>query len=111
VPDIYEGAPTIVSLFFATVPQLSILVLLFRLNLIFVEFNNELFYLFLILAGLSIFVGTFGAINQSKLKRLFAFSAISNIGYSLCVLCVVHYENYFSSFFFSSIYVLSSLSL
>lgn len=111
VPDIYEGAPTIVSLFFATVPQLSILILLFRLNIIFIEFNKELFIFFLILAAFSIFVGTIGAINQNKLKRLLAFSAISNIGYSLCVLCFVHYENYFSSFFFSFIYILSSLSL
>ena len=111
VPDIYEGAPTIVSLFFATVPQLSILVLLFRLNLIFVEFHNELFILFLILSGLSIFIGTIGSIYQSKLKRLLAFSAISNIGYSLSVLCFVHYENFFSSFFFSLIYIFSSLSL
>lgn len=111
VPDIYEGAPTIVSLFFATVPQLSILVLLFRLNLIFSGFNKELFLLFLLLAGLSILVGTFGAINQNKLKRLLAFSAISNVGYSICVLCFAHYETYFSSFFFSMIYILSSLSL
>lgn len=111
VPDIYEGAPTVVSLFFATVPQLSILVLLFRLNLVFAQFNNELFIFFLVLGGLSILIGTLGAINQSKLKRLLAFSAISNVGYSISVLCFVHYENYFSSFFFSMIYILSTLSL
>lgn len=111
VPDIYEGAPTIVSLFFATVPQLSILVLLFRLNLIFVEFHNELCILFLILSFFSILIGTVGSIYQSKLKRLLAYSGISNIGYSISVLCVVHYENFFSSLIFSLIYVLSSLSL
>jgi len=111
VPDIYEGAPTIVSLFFATIPQLSIIVLLFRLNLAFSSFTNELSVFFLILGGLSILIGTLGAINQSKLKRLFAYSAISNVGYIISVFCLIHYENFFSSFFFSLIYISSALSL
>lgn len=83
-PDIYEGAPTSVTAFFAIVPKLGILAVLTRFN--FYSFY-EVFLpgqeLIILSAVGSIVLGTLGAFMQFKLKRLMAYSSISHVGYIL----------------------------
>lgn len=82
-PDVYEGSPTIVTAFFAIVPKIAVLSLL--ISLIYGPFLGifeNLVKPVLIVAGiLSIMVGSIAAINQTKIKRLLAYSAIAHMGW------------------------------
>lgn len=93
-------------------PQISIISILVRLNLIFLYAYFEYLYIFfMILSLLTITIGTFGAINQTKLKRLFGYSSISNMGYLLSLMCSFNTEAIFAIIFYIIVYNLISLSL
>lgn len=85
VPDIYEGCTDRIMGVIGTFPKISVLGFLIQLNLI----SN----LFLWCALGSILVGTIGAMNQSKLKRLLAYSGITHIGMGVIVLSVFSKEH------------------
>lgn len=83
-PDVYEGAPTSVTAFFAITPKIAILALLLRLCLhTFYDLIASWQQIILACALLSMFIGTWGAINQNKIKRLFAYSSMAHVGYLL----------------------------
>lgn len=82
VPDVYEGAPSIITMFFAVVPKLGVAALLISL----VSYSETLPYfknISVIIGILSIIVGSLGAINQTKIKRILAYSAIAHMGWVL----------------------------
>ncbi len=83
-PDVYQGAPTCVTAFFAIVPKIAALGLLMRL--LFVPFEAAsgqwMQVLYFISIG-SLVIGAFAAISQDNIKRLFAYSSIGNMGYAL----------------------------
>jgi NADH-quinone oxidoreductase subunit N len=84
VPEIYEGSPTSVSLFFAVVPKVVLFALLYRIcNLVLQEISEEWFFLIFASSLLSLAMGSFGGLRQTKLKRLMAFSSINHVGYIL----------------------------
>lgn len=112
VSDIYEGSPTNITFFFAVVPQISIISLLLRLNVIFLDaYMKYLYIFFLCLSILSILVGTFGAIYQTKLKRILAYSSINNIGYVLSGFLTVDIEGMYSVIFYMIVYNIISIGL
>ncbi|MFT4026398.1 MAG: NADH-quinone oxidoreductase subunit NuoN [Novosphingobium sp.] len=83
-PDVYEGAPTPVTAFFATAPNIAAMALLMRVALD--PFGNQVsaWQPIVIFASLaSIVVGALGAIGQQNIKRLLAYSAINNVGFIL----------------------------
>lgn len=84
-PDVYEGSPTIVTAYFAIVPKIGILLLL--ITLIYGPFlgivNSVIKPLIIISGLLSIIIGSLGALNQTKIKRLLAYSAIGHMGFIL----------------------------
>ena len=83
-PDVYEGAPTIITAFFAIVPKIAILSILIKLlSGPFIGILAELQPLILISVILSLIVGSIGALNQTKIKRLLAYSAIGHMGFML----------------------------
>lgn len=83
VPDVYEGAPTVVTMFFAIVPKFAVISLLISLiSMPFVGMLNERIQPLIIgTAIISIIVGSVGAINQTKIKRVLAYSAIAHMGW------------------------------
>jgi proton-translocating NADH-quinone oxidoreductase chain N len=112
VSDIYQGAPTNISFFFAIVPQISIVSLLLRLNNIFIyAFLKQLFWFFMVLALLSIIIGTLGAIYQIKVKRILAFSSINNMGYMLTMILTMNVESIYGIIFYMIVYNLTSIGL
>lgn len=112
VSDIYEGSPTNITFFFAIVPQISILSLLLRLNIIFLYSYLKYLYIFLMfLSILSILVGTLGAIYQTKLKRIIAYSGISNMGYILTATLTIDVESMYSVIFYIIVYNVISIGL
>ena len=83
-PDVYEGAPTPVTAFFASAPKVAAVGMLMRIA--FGPFGGEAeaWRQIVIFASLaSIVVGALGAIGQQNLKRLLAYSSINNIGFLL----------------------------
>ena len=83
-PDVYEGAPTPVTAFFAIVPKIAAMTVMVRFT--FSAFDTALSswqQVVIILAILSMILGSFAAIMQTNLKRLMAYSSIAHMGYAL----------------------------
>ena len=111
-PDVYEGSPTSVTLFFTMVPKIAALTVFIRF--LYVPFLNLIDQWQMILVFLSIASMLFGAvaaIGQSNLKRLIAYSSISHIGYALAGLATGSNEGIQSSIIYITIYVLMNLGL
>lgn len=83
-PDVYQGAPTPVTMFFATAPKLAALAVFIRLLMQpFANLLPDWQMILSIIAVASMFVGAFGALTQSNIKRLLAYGSIGHIGYTL----------------------------
>ncbi|WP_370208682.1 NADH-quinone oxidoreductase subunit NuoN [Pararhodobacter marinus] len=83
-PDVYEGAPTPVTAFFATAPKVAAMALLTRLVIdAFGAVPGDWGQIVGLLAGLSMVLGAVGALGQRNLKRLMAYSSISHMGFAL----------------------------
>jgi NADH-quinone oxidoreductase subunit N len=83
-PDVYEGAPTPVTMFFASAPKVAAVALLTRVSL--EAFGSQAAawqQIVTFTAIASIVVGALGAIGQENIKRLLAFSSINNVGFIL----------------------------
>ena len=83
-PDVYEGAPTPVTAFLATVPKMAAICLFMRV--MFDAFGNILGdwqQIIVLISILSMFLGAFAAIGQNDFKRLLAYSSIAHMGYAL----------------------------
>ncbi len=83
-PDVYEGSPTPVTTFFATAPKVAGLALTMRVALFAFGTQTHAWQQVVIFAALaSIIVGALGAIGQTNIKRLMAYSSINNVGFML----------------------------
>tara|TARA_Y100001970_G_scaffold283057_1_gene397330 strand:+ start:14352 stop:15812 length:1461 start_codon:yes stop_codon:yes gene_type:complete len=111
-PDVYEGAPTSITAYFAIVPKIAAIGVLMRiLYIAFIDINFIWLQLVLVLGLLSIFVGAFGALLQKNIKRLLAYSAISNIGYIFLALSLGNQLGLESSLLYITIYAISSIGV
>ena len=111
-PDVYEGSPTSVTLFFTMVPKVAALTVFIRF--LYVPFLNLIDQWQMILVFLSIASMLFGAvaaIGQTNLKRLIAYSSISHIGYALAGLATGTNDGIQSSVIYITIYILMNLGL
>jgi NADH-quinone oxidoreductase subunit N len=110
--DVYEGALTTVTFFFATVPKLIIFNVI--LTLLFSVFLFENFYwsIFCQISGaLSIALASIAALFQKKTKRLIAYSAVSNSGFVLLSLSCFSILSLKASFFYLMVYVFTNFSV
>ena len=84
IPDVYQGAPTAITLFIGSAPKLAAFAMAMRL-LVFglFELAGQWQAMLMLLAVLSIAVGNLAAIAQRNLKRMLAYSTISHMGYML----------------------------
>ena len=109
-PDVYEVAPTSVTAFFAVVPKIAAIGVLMRiLYIALIDIHDVWNQLILILGILSIFVGAFGALLQINIKRLMAYSAISNIGYIFLALSLGSQLGLEASLIYITVYTVSAL--
>ena len=111
-PDVYEGSPTSVTLFFTMVPKIAALTVFIRF--LYVPFLNlidqwQMILIFLSIA--SMLFGAIAAIGQTNLKRLIAYSSIGHIGYALAGLAVGTNDGIQSSIIYITIYILMNLGL
>lgn len=103
IPDVYEGAPTSVTAIFSVLPKIAIFSVLIRV-LQATELDIWFYFLFS-LAFLSIFIGSFHALAQTKTKRLLAFSGISHVGFALLGLACGTLKGFNGSLFYIIIYI------
>jgi len=83
-PDVYEGAPTPITAFFATAPKMAAMGLFARVvHDAFGGVVADWQQVLALLALLSMFLGAFAAIGQTDIKRLMAYSSIAHMGYAL----------------------------
>ena len=111
-PDVYEGAPTSITAFFAVVPKIAAFAVLMRILFIaFYEISFIWQQILIVMSILSIFVGAFGALLQTSIKRLMAYSTISNVGYVLLSLSLATSIGLESSIIYITIYTVSTLGV
>lgn len=110
VPDVYHGAPTAMTLFIGSAPKLAAFAFTAR---ILVEGLQPMVKdwsgMLIILAIASMALGNLSAIAQTNLKRMFAYSTISHMGFLLLGFVAGGIEGYGSSMFYAVVYVMMSL--
>ena len=83
-PDVYEGAPTPVTAFFAVAPKVAAMALFLRAIIApFVELTGQWQQVIVLISVASMLLGAFAAIHQTNIKRLMAYSSIGHMGYAL----------------------------
>jgi NADH-quinone oxidoreductase subunit N len=111
VPDVYQGAPTAVTLFIGSAPKLATFALVMRLLVSGLEsLVADWQQMLLILAVLSMALGNITAIVQTSLKRMLAYSAISHMGFLLLGILAGDLNGYGAAMFYVVVYVLMSLA-
>ena len=111
-PNVYENSPSSSTFFFAVVPKLAIFVLLTRI--FYFSFNSHIDNFrdpIAIIAILTVIVGSFGGLEQRKLKSLLVYSSISHMGYSLISFSVGTFESIQILFCYLIIYSFSGLCI
>lgn len=88
-PDVYEGAPTPVTALFAAGPKAATFALLLRIFATVPAATQYWFWAFWILAVVTMFAGNLGALVQTNVKRLLAYSSIAHAGYILVAFAAV----------------------
>lgn len=105
-PDVYEGAPTPVTAFFAAAPKLAAMALFTRALIEpFSGIVADWRPVIAIISVMSMLIGAFSAIRQTNIKRLMAYSSISHMGYALIGLAAGTEEGVSSVLVYMAIYV------
>jgi NADH-ubiquinone oxidoreductase chain 2 len=113
-PDVYDGIPTIVTTFVAIIAKISILILLLHL----VHFTNNIYISnqytwtssLLVSSLLSLIIGTVLGLTQFRIKRLYAYSTISHVGFLLLALSINSIESIQSFIFYLIQYSITNLN-
>ena len=109
-PDVYEGAPTPVTAFFASAPKVAAVLLSTRVCLDALGPATEAWRQIVIVAALaSIFLGAVAAYGQTNIKRLLAYSSINNVGFALIGLAAGGAAGASAVLFYMAVYVVMTL--
>ena len=109
-PDVYEGAPTPVTAFFASAPKVAAVLLATRICLDALAPAIDAWRQIVIFAALaSIFLGAVAAYGQTNIKRLLAYSSINNVGFALIGLAAGGPKGASSVLFYMAVYVIMTL--
>jgi NADH-quinone oxidoreductase subunit N len=109
-PDVYEGSPTTVTLFFTMVPKIAALTVFIRfLYVPFLELIDQWQMILVFLSIASMLFGAIAAIGQKNIKRLIAYSSIGHIGYALAGIASASNDGIQSSVIYLTIYIVMNL--
>ena len=111
-PDVYEGAPTSITSYFAAVPKVAGLAVLIKF--MFIPFSNiltEWQTIIIFISIASMILGAVAAIGQTNIKRLLAYSSIGHIGYALAGVATGNVSGYQSAIVYISIYVVMNIGI
>jgi len=111
VPDVYQGAPTAITLLIGTAPEFAAFAMMLRLlggAMVGAEVDWQ--GMLIVLTVLSVTLGHVVAIAQTNLKRMLAYSTIANMGYVLMGFLAADVTGYSAAMFYMVAYVLTSLA-
>lgn len=95
IPDIYQGVPSVVSMYLSTSSKIAVISVLIRFLLLLPEQYYKIFYMILsVSASCSMLFGSIVAIQQNNIKRILAYSSITGSGYLLTMLIVSRIDYY-----------------
>jgi NADH-quinone oxidoreductase subunit N len=112
LPDVYQGAPTAVTLFIASAPKFAAFAIVMRLlaqGLGAEMLVDEWRHMLAVMAILSLVIGNLTAIMQTNLKRMLAFSTISHMGFLLLGVLSGTIDGYGAGMYYVVVYVLMTL--
>ena len=110
-PDVYQGSPTSVTIFFAILPKIAALTVFIRfLYVPFINMIDQWQMIIIFISIASMIFGAVAAIGQTNLKRLVAYSSIGHMGYALAGLSVGTNQGIQSSITYISIYFVMNLA-
>lgn len=108
-PDVYEGSPLSSTVTFSIIPK----IVLFSFFIKWLGVISNIFFdikdLLVLIGVLSVFIGTFFALKQKRVKRLIIFSSIAQVGFLVAALSTNSVDGYSSVFFFLIIYIITSI--
>lgn len=108
-PDVYQGAPTSVTLFISAAPKVAAMGMAFRLLTIsFVDISSQWQQILLVISLLSTGLGNLFAVVQSSIKRLLAYSAIAHIGYALFGVLAASSAGYSAALYYMLVYSITA---
>jgi NADH-quinone oxidoreductase subunit N len=111
-PDVYEGAPTIVTAFFATVTKISLVFIVYRmLSYAFAGYYASWSQILIFVSGLSMIVGAVGGLAQKNLKRLLAYSSINHVGFLILAIAMNTNHSLHAVIIYLVIYLVMNLGL
>lgn len=111
-PDVYEGAPAPVVAFFSTAPKIAAVALL--AHVMFVTFGpheESWRQIISIISAASMLIGAFGALMQNSIKRILAYSSISNVGFALIGVAAGVGNGAASVLVYMTLYVIATLGM
>ncbi len=111
-PDVYEGAPTSITSYFAAVPKVAGLAVLIKF--MHIPFSNILLEwqtIIIFISIASMILGAIAAIGQNNIKRLLAYSSIGHVGYALAGVATGAVTGYKSSIVYITIYVIMNIGV
>ena len=111
-PDVYEGAPSSVVAFFSSAPKIAAVALL--AHVMFTTFGpheHSWRLVIAIISAMSMLIGAFGALMQNSVKRILAYSSISNVGFALIGIVAGAELGAASVLVYMSIYVIATLGI
>jgi NADH-quinone oxidoreductase subunit N len=109
-PDVYEGSPTLITTFMATVVKTAGFAALFRLfYTCFGGILHDWFYTIWTVTALTITVGNLSALYQKSVKRMLAYSSLSNAGYILIGVLALNEDSASALFYYTAAYSLSTI--
>jgi len=110
-PDVYEGAPAIITAFMSTIGKVASFAAFYRLfNSCFSGQMSSFIWVLAAIIGLTIIVGTFSALKQDSLKRILAFSGVTNAGYMLLAIGGIGGVSAGSLFYFAMSYAFATIA-
>lgn len=110
LPDVYQGAPTPVTLFVSSAPKLAAFAMAVRILIEALGVLNSIWgEILLVFAVLSLILGNVVAIAQSNIKRMLAYSTISHVGFIFLGLLVGTQSGYAAALFYTIVYALMAV--
>jgi NADH-quinone oxidoreductase subunit N len=110
-PDVYEGSPTIVTLFMATVVKTAGFAAFYRFFLIMIPLSQNWQDIIWVLAAVTLIGSNLAALNQQGMKRLLAYSSISHSGFMLIAVMVMSKYSAASLLFYACAYSFASVTI
>jgi NADH-quinone oxidoreductase subunit N len=105
-PDVYHGAPTVVTAFFAVVPKIAVFSILSRMLVMhWQDYAPSWQQVLIAMAILSLVVGSFAALRQDNIKRLLAYSSIGHVGFMLMAIAANNPDSIFALLIYMGLYI------